>query len=222
MSEKRDAFVRLIGVGVLVSEACRRVGVHRRTGMRWRHGRTIITSSGEKRHYPSVIMPSGRQLSSRFLSEDERIHLADLRRRGFGVRMIATELGRSPSTVSRELRRNGDPCSVSASIGRSLRSVWRWTAVPGLVEASCSAIGYFGSSCRPGSASGGVLNRSGNRSRRMISAESLARTYTPQALSIAPRGPAHHRAATSKLGRHGCDLSLALGRPRFRSGCGHT
>ena len=90
LSEKRDAFVRLIGAGVSVSEACRRVGVHRRTGMRWRHGRTIITSSGEKRHYPSVIMPSGRPLSPRFLSEDERIHLADLHRRGFGVRMIAT------------------------------------------------------------------------------------------------------------------------------------
>ena len=39
------------------------------------------------------------------------MHLADLRRGGFGVRMIAIELGRSPSTVSRELRRNGDPCS---------------------------------------------------------------------------------------------------------------
>jgi len=79
--------------------------------MRWRHGRTVVTASGEKRHYPSVTLPSGRQLSPRFLSEDERVRLADLHRRGFGVRSIATQLGRSPSTVSRELRRNSDPSS---------------------------------------------------------------------------------------------------------------
>ncbi len=111
LSEKRDAFVRLVGAGVSVSEACRRVGVHRRTGMRWRHGRTVTIVGGGRRHYPSVIMPSGRQLSARFLSEEERVRLADLRRRGFGVRTIAAELGRSPSTVSRELRRNRDPSS---------------------------------------------------------------------------------------------------------------
>ena len=111
LSEKRDAFVRLIATGVSVAEASRRVGVHRRTGMRWRHGRTVITTSGEKRHYPSVIMLSGRQLSPRFLSEEERVHLADLHRQGFGVRTIAAELGRSASTVSRELRRNSNPSS---------------------------------------------------------------------------------------------------------------
>ena len=111
LSEKRDVFVRLVGAGTSVSEACRRVGVHRRTGMRWRHGRTVTTASGERRHYPSVILPSSRQLSVRFLSEDERIELADLRRRGLGVRAIAAKLERSPSTVTRELRRNRDPFS---------------------------------------------------------------------------------------------------------------
>lgn len=109
LAEKRDVFVRLVATGMSVSEACRRVGVHRRTGMRWRHGRTVTTVSGEKRHYPSVIKSGSRELSVRFLSEDERIRLGDLRRRGLGVRAIAAELGRSPSTVSRELRRNGDP-----------------------------------------------------------------------------------------------------------------
>ena len=56
-------------------------------------------------------MPSSRQLSVRFLSEDERVQLGDLRRRGLGVRAIAAKLERSPSTVSRELRRNRDPSS---------------------------------------------------------------------------------------------------------------
>ena len=45
-------------------------------------------------------------LSARFLSEDERVQIADLVKAGRGVREIAARLGRSPSTVSRELRRN--------------------------------------------------------------------------------------------------------------------
>jgi IS30 family transposase len=52
-----------------------------------------------------------REISARFLSEDERVRIADLRRAGEGVRAIAREVGRSPATVSRELRRNVDPMS---------------------------------------------------------------------------------------------------------------
>jgi transposase, IS30 family len=46
-----------------------------------------------------------REISSRFLSQDERIEIADLRHAGHSVRQIACRLGRSPSRVSRELRR---------------------------------------------------------------------------------------------------------------------
>ena len=42
----------------------------------------------------------------RFLSQDERIEIADLRQAGLGIRQIADRLGRAPSAVSRELRRN--------------------------------------------------------------------------------------------------------------------
>jgi IS30 family transposase len=49
----------------------------------------------------SLTPPSGR-----YLSFAEREELALLRARDLGVRMIARELGRSPSTISRELRRN--------------------------------------------------------------------------------------------------------------------
>jgi transposase, IS30 family len=38
----------------------------------------------------------------------ERTTIADLRRAGVSVRDIADEFGRAASTVSRELRRNGD------------------------------------------------------------------------------------------------------------------
>ncbi|MFD5544003.1 transposase [Streptomyces sp. NPDC127079] len=44
--------------------------------------------------------------SSRCLSQHERIYIADRIRENAPVRAIAAELGRSPSTVSREIRRN--------------------------------------------------------------------------------------------------------------------
>jgi transposase, IS30 family len=43
---------------------------------------------------------------SRFLTEADRLHIADRVREKATVRAIAAELGRSPSTVSREIRRN--------------------------------------------------------------------------------------------------------------------
>jgi IS30 family transposase len=106
---KRLEFARLIARGTSNAEACRIVGVNPRTGKRWRHGRTVTSSSGVRLHYPPVTGALEREISSRYLSEDERVVIADLRRRGRTVRGIAAELGRSPATVSRELRRNRDP-----------------------------------------------------------------------------------------------------------------
>jgi hypothetical protein len=40
---KREQYAALIARGVNYSEACRIVGINRRTGKRWRHGRTITT-----------------------------------------------------------------------------------------------------------------------------------------------------------------------------------
>jgi IS30 family transposase len=108
---KRELFSRLIAQGISNAEACRIVGVNPRTGKRWRHGRTITSSSGQRLHYPPVTSAPKAEISPRYLSEDERVTIGDLHRRGHTVRAIATELGRSPATVSRELRRNLDPTS---------------------------------------------------------------------------------------------------------------
>src|SRR5262245_58320663 len=108
---KRERFAELIARGVNNSEACRIVGVNRKTGKRWRHGRTITSSSGRRLHYPPVIGAGKREISPRYLSEDERVLIGDRRCAGVSVRAIARELGRSPATVSRELRRNVDPDS---------------------------------------------------------------------------------------------------------------
>jgi len=109
---KREWFTRLIAQGISNAEACRIVGVNRRTGKRWRHGRTMTSSSGRRLHYPPATHAAKAEISPRYLSEDERVTIGDLRRRGNTVRAIATELGRSPATVSRELRRNLDPGSA--------------------------------------------------------------------------------------------------------------
>src|SRR3954453_14324712 len=108
-AEKQQQYVRLIAQGVNNSEACRLVGINRKTGTRWRHGRTVVNSAGEFLRYPAVKLIEPRLRSPRYLSQAERIAIADGLARGATVRAIARELGRSPSTISREIRRNRDP-----------------------------------------------------------------------------------------------------------------
>ena len=106
--EKQEWFARLIAQGMSNSEACRIVGINRRTGTRWRYGRTILNTAGEAVHYPPVRLTAPKAPHPRYLSLTERTTIADLHRAGVGVRGIAEELGRAASTVSRELRRNKD------------------------------------------------------------------------------------------------------------------
>ncbi len=93
--EKQARFWQVIAGGSTLQAACDAVGVDRRTGRRWRRA----TGGQVPRKKPE---PSGR-----YLSLEERLQIADLRVAGACVRAIATQIGRSPSTVSRELRRNG-------------------------------------------------------------------------------------------------------------------
>ena len=109
LTDKQDRFSRLIGQGVSNSEACRIVGINRRTGTRWRYGRTIRNVVGEPVHYPPVYTsspPTPRH--PRYLSAQERTTIADLHRERMTLREIAAGIGRAASTVSRELRRNTD------------------------------------------------------------------------------------------------------------------
>ncbi|HEX5971726.1 MAG TPA: IS30 family transposase [Gemmatimonadaceae bacterium] len=108
-AEKQQRYVQLIAQGVSNAEACRLVGINRRTGTRWRYGRQVRNSAGEVVIYAPVKIKDARPRSPRYLSEFERIQIADLRSAGTSVRAIASELGRAPSTISREIRRNGDP-----------------------------------------------------------------------------------------------------------------
>ncbi len=106
LGEKQERYVRLISQGVGNSEACRLVGINRKTGNRWRYGRRLRNSAGELVQYPPVKITPAKPRSLRYLSEDERIVIADLLAAGGTVRAIAIAIGRAPSTVSREVRRN--------------------------------------------------------------------------------------------------------------------
>lgn len=106
--EERERFCRLIAQGVSNSEACRIVGIDRRTGTRWRYGRTVRNKAGDSVHYPAVNDAQPQPRHPRYLSLDERTMIADLHREGVSIRGIAEQLGRAASTISRELHRGGD------------------------------------------------------------------------------------------------------------------
>jgi IS30 family transposase len=108
-AEKQQRYLQLIAQGVNNSEACRLVGVNRKTGSRWRYGRSVRNSVGELLHYPPVKIKEAGPRSPRYLSEHERIGIADPLAAGVTVRAIAGKLGRAPSTISREIHRNSDP-----------------------------------------------------------------------------------------------------------------
>jgi IS30 family transposase len=103
---ERAAYLDLVAKGVSSWEACRIVGINYRTGKRWRNGRN---PTGRTAGASPITRAVPRSCPSRYLREDERIHIADRRREKATLRQIAAELGRDPSTISRELRRNAHP-----------------------------------------------------------------------------------------------------------------
>ncbi|MGW0615880.1 IS30 family transposase [Streptomyces sp. NPDC002788] len=106
LTREREEYFRLVQQGVSYTEAAKSVGINLRTGKRWRNGRN--PSGRQKAAAPArpVLPPSG---VSRYLREADRVYIADRLLEKATVRAIAAELGRSPSTVSREIRRNRHP-----------------------------------------------------------------------------------------------------------------
>jgi IS30 family transposase len=106
MTDKREQFARLIRQGVSNSEACRRLGIDRKTGHWWKNGGTFTRNGVTRVIEPIVNQLPARPDSGRYLSEAERVKIADGVHAGHSARTIAVELGRAVSTVSRELERN--------------------------------------------------------------------------------------------------------------------
>ncbi len=96
--EDRRRFWTLIAAGKSSEDAAVGVGVSQAVGSRW-----FREAGGMP---PSTLGRSSKPPSGRDLSFADREEIALCRAQGCGVREIARRLGRAPSTISRELRRN--------------------------------------------------------------------------------------------------------------------
>ena len=92
--EVERQFWKQIATGITSEKAAEAVGVSQAVGGRW------------FRHRGGMPLFMSNPISGRHLSFVEREEIALLRAQDVGVREIARRIGRSPSTVSRELTRN--------------------------------------------------------------------------------------------------------------------
>ena len=96
--DERRRFWASIALGLSSEDAAVGAGLPQAVGSRW-----FRKAGGMP---PTMFQRSAKSLSGRYLSLAEREELAILRAQDLGVRDIARRIGRSASTVSRELRRN--------------------------------------------------------------------------------------------------------------------
>jgi IS30 family transposase len=109
--EDRVRFWQAIARGVSSEDAAAVAGVSQAVGSRWfRHAGGMP---------PIMLAP----LSGRYLSFAEREEIAILRAQLLGVREIACRVGRSPSAISRELRRNASTRSHAVAY-RATTAQW--------------------------------------------------------------------------------------------------
>jgi len=92
--EVERQFWAQIATGVTSEKAAEAVGVSPAVGTRW------------FRHRGGMPLDMAKPVCGRYLSFAEREEMGLLRAQHVGVREIARRIGRSPSTVSRELKRN--------------------------------------------------------------------------------------------------------------------
>ena len=98
--------MELRGRGWSILAAAREVGVSRTTANNWSRGYKTYRHGQVVGFVPALERLAVRRISSRFVSQEERIEIGDLRHAGLSIRAIAQRLRRAASTISRELRRN--------------------------------------------------------------------------------------------------------------------
>jgi transposase, IS30 family len=96
INERVQVFWAALQRGEFITDAAAEAGTYRKKGARW------MAAAG------GVRPRRGRDLQGRYLSFAEREEIALSSARGESMRCIARRLGRSPATISRELRRNAD------------------------------------------------------------------------------------------------------------------
>jgi IS30 family transposase len=97
-AERSVKYWQLMREGFSNAEACRLLGMHRRTGTGLRQAANF--------QIPSLRIRAAS--TGRYLDARERLRIADLLRLGHSMRAVAAALGRHPSTIKRELDRHRD------------------------------------------------------------------------------------------------------------------
>lgn len=110
--ERVRAVFDCLASGLNPTQAARLTGVSSSHVHRWHH------SVG------GMYRPAGVCYDSRYLDRDERYEIARLLEAGASVRAVARALGRAPSTVSREVRRNRDARTGRYQPERADRLAW--------------------------------------------------------------------------------------------------
>jgi len=107
---RREHYFELLLAGHNSTRAARLVGVSKRTAKVWRNGRTRSSgrNEGANIRYYNLAMNTTHAINGRYLGQEERIRIADSLIHKKSIRDIAEALGRSPSTISREVERNFD------------------------------------------------------------------------------------------------------------------
>lgn len=81
--------MELLAEGWPMSAAAREVGVSRSAANIWKNGTTVRCKDGTVKIVPPLEPLSVRVISPRFLSEEERVLIADLASRGMGPTAMA-------------------------------------------------------------------------------------------------------------------------------------
>jgi IS30 family transposase len=110
---RERAVLDALAAGMNPSQAARAAGV------------SLAYSYGLHHKMGGVHRPPAVTCSPRYLDREDRYELARLRGEGLSVRQVAARLGRSPSTVSRELARNADPRTGQYAPERAHRLAWQ-------------------------------------------------------------------------------------------------
>ncbi|MFF1847299.1 hypothetical protein ACFVW9_37230 [Streptomyces sp. NPDC058217] len=86
LAREREEYFRLMEQGVSSREACRIVGINRRTGKRWRTG---TNATKDRPAQPAHKVRAERVVSSsRHLAQEERLYIADRVREKASVRAL--------------------------------------------------------------------------------------------------------------------------------------
>lgn len=185
--EDRARFWAGIARGLSSEEAAAWIGVSQAVGTRW------------FRHAGGVGPNLSAAVPGRYLSFREREDIAVWRGQDAGVREIARRLGRSPSTISRELRRNAST--------RTCRLDY-----PGLDGAvACRAAGEAPEDCEAGGGRAAPRLRAGPARRHDHQARWRSCAGPGRAVDrTAPRAP--RRPTLGRVVEPGADLQPAADR----------